>query len=94
MTTEYRAQKITIDIPDENSEPFILVTVQRVIKNDAGEVIQIIDRDELIYKSFSDMATTHATYNDIYPKDGMISGYGSGSSVLSFVRKWIREECG
>jgi len=84
-----RAQKVAIDIPRSQSEPWVAVTVQKV----DGE--HVIDRVSQSHRQLSDVATELITINDpVTGQDVTISVAGMAAAVKAGVYAWMIEDHG
>lgn len=94
MVVELRAQQIVIDAPRRDRDPFVAITVQRLIwSDDKTEIIQRINREKVINRALSSVATTVYPYYDLVTdKVNTISGAGLGVAIASAVSFWIMEE--
>lgn len=94
MKVELRAQQVVIDAPRKDRVPFVAITVQRLIYNDDGDIIQRINRERVINRSLESVAMQQYPYND--PVTGgcteNISGAGLGVAISSAVAQWMIEE--
>lgn len=90
---ELRASQVTIDTPRLGAMPFVAVWVQRLIHDEAGNVIQTINREKMINRSLGSIAVDIYQYSDpVTQNSGYISGAGLGSAITVAVRHWILEE--
>ena len=93
MTIKIRAQQITIELPIEESEPWIRAIIQTVIKDKDYDTIQVIDRTAAINRRLSEFATMRKTITD--PVSGetfTISGIGLGLIISTFVKQWMLDD--
>ena len=90
---ELRAQQIIIDTPKLGVQPFIQVTVQRVVFDNDGAVTQTISRERTINKQLSKVATEVYEYSDpVTQESEHISIAGLANAIERSVRTWILEE--
>ena len=85
-----RAQKISIDIPKEDSEPYAEVVVQTVIKDANYVTTQLIDRSHNTGRFVKHFATQIVTIED--PVTGSIitvSGAGATLIIKAIVGQWL-----
>lgn len=91
---ELRAQQIVIDAPRRDRDPFVAIIVQRIIYNLDNSVKQRINREKVINRALTSVATQLYPYND--PVTGgcteNISGAGLGIAISSAAAQWIIEE--
>lgn len=57
MRQRVRAEKIIIDVPLSESEPWITLPIQRLVTEDDGTIVQVIPRDSQVYRKLTDVAT-------------------------------------
>lgn len=89
---ELRAQQITIDAPRKDAEPFVAVTVQRLILKD-NKLIQRINRERVINRALSTVAMSIYETNDpISSTENQISGIGLANAITDAARSWILQE--
>lgn len=90
---ELRAQQIIIDTPRIDAVPFIAIVVQRLIYNNEGALIQTINREKMINRSLTKVATHLYLYTDpVIQSFDTISGAGLGDAITYAARQWILEE--
>lgn len=90
---ELRAQQIIIDAPRADAEPFIAIVVQRLVHDDSGAIVQTINREKMINRVLSKVATDLYAYVDPVTQSYVnISGAGLGSAITVAARQWILEE--
>ena len=95
MITKLRASKITIEMPREDGEVWIHVTVQKVIKDDDGKVLNIIPRFENVSTPLRNIAYNTYTFQDlILGKSVDISGYGVASALTVSILRLLQEKYG
>jgi len=93
MITKLRASKISIETPKEGALTWIHITVQQVIKNDDGVIINIIPRYDYISFPLQNIGTN--IYEAIEPLNGEkieASGYGIASLIAEIVTKTLVEK--
>lgn len=93
MIEEYRASKITIEVPKEHSEPWVHLTINKMFKDDEGNLTNEIPRFDYISKPLSQVATNMYEYLDpIQRQTFNISGYGLAQAITSYVDKHLKEK--
>lgn len=95
MPFKLRAQQITIDIPRSTSEPWVLITVQRVELNPDGSDLHVIDRwgtvNQKLANRYFDILPVH---DPIDPGYDFISVAGIASAIKVAAVLWIQEKYG
>jgi len=95
MKKQIRTQQVTIDMPKEGQEVFIRAVMQKIDKDDDGNVVNVSPRQDFIYKAVKDMATEIYTFYDpILQKETSISGYGLNQAIGEALVKWTIEKFG
>lgn len=95
MTEQYRASKITIEIPKEDSEPWVHLTVNKMYIDAKGNIVNDIPRYDYISKPLSEVAFNEYTLVDpVMGGDITISGYGIANAITAYVDKHIKEKYG
>jgi len=95
MTEHHRASKIIIDIPKEDSEPWVHVTIDLLLKDDNEITQNVIPRVAYISKPLSEIASEMYDFNDpILQKDNTLSGYGLAQAISSYVNTRMKEKYG
>ncbi len=95
MITKLRASKITLEMPKEDGEVWVHVTIQKVIRNDSGNIINIIPRFESVSTPLRDIAFNSYTFQDlILQKEVDISGYGVASALTVAILKLLQDKYG
>ena len=90
MTIKIRGQKISIDLPTEDAEPYAQVVVQKVVKNDRYVTTQLIDRWANTGRFVGDFALQTATIVDpITGANITISGLGATMLIKAIVSQWL-----
>jgi len=90
MITKLRASKISIETPKEGALTWIHITVQQVIKDDNGNVINIVPRYDYISFPLQDIGVN--IYEAIEPLNGEqlnASGYGIASLIAEIVTETL-----
>jgi hypothetical protein len=93
MITKLRASKISIEMPKEDSEVWVHITVQKVYKNkDTGEIINVIPRWEYISFPLKEIGLTPYEYLDMVTNSNHTStGYGIAAALSVIVTKKMLE---
>lgn len=95
MITKMRASKISIEVPYENSEPWLHIEVQKVLKNDDGTIINVIPRADYISYPLSEFMTNVYTFGDpVLNEVHNNSGAGAASLISIIVVKMLLSEYG
>lgn len=95
MITKLRASKISIEKPRENSETWVHITVQQVIKDDNENVINIIPRYDYISIPLKEFGTVVYTGKDPITQDDInASGYGIASLISSVILNKMLDKYG
>ena len=95
MRTKLRTQKIAIDLPRVNSEPWILITVQRVDVDDNGKEVNVVDRWGTINKRLSAVALEVYPYFEVIPGlDNALSVFAIADAIKETAIAWIVEKYG
>lgn len=93
MRVRLRTSKMSIEIPKAESEAWIHITVQQVIEDDNGGVLNIVPRYDYISKPLSEIITQITNYPDpVLGTVGSISGGGMASALTILVSQWIKDE--
>jgi len=91
-----RTQQIIIDIPTINSEPWILIKIQKIQIDSNNNIISTIDRWGTINKKLSDVALNITNYFEAVPviASDQISIYGISDAIKETAISWIIEKYG
>jgi len=93
MIQKLRSQQITIELPKEDSDVFIRATLQRVIKNDAYETVQLVDRVDAVHRELSQTLMETVTFVDPITQQPLIlHGATIAAAVTAAVVQWILED--
>lgn len=91
--SQVRVHQIIIDSPKPDREPFITLAVQRRVFDEQGSLVQTINRERLIYKRLSEVATEIIEFDDpVLQKRVNDSVAGIGAALTSVSVKWLAEE--
>ena len=90
MITKLRASKVVIEIPREDSTPWMHITVQKVLKADNGEVLNVIPRFDYISCPLTDVITNEYTFSDPILQTGAIDISGAG--VVAVLTAMVLDE--
>ena len=90
MKTRLRIQKIVIDIPESESDPWVQLTVQRIEMDDNFNTLNIIDRWGQVHKRISDVALDIQSYDDpvLGSTDNPISVFGLTDAITQMCMAW------
>lgn len=92
---KYRAQQIVIEVPREGEEAWIQIVVQEVIKNEKGDIINVIPRAQHVHKQGNEIGFDIYNYLDpILKETRQISGYGLQLAISSAVVDWMKDKFG
>ncbi len=92
MRTRLRTSKIVIETPKVDSEPWVHITIQQVLENDEGKIVNIVPRFDYISKPLSEIFLTVTPYLDpVLQKEDEISGGGMVTVLTGIISKWIAE---
>jgi len=95
MITKIRASKIAIETPREDSETWVHITVQQVLKKDDGTVINIIPRFDYISFPIKDVGLNQFAFSDPVTQAAMnMSGYTVGSAIAAIVISTLEKKYG
>ena len=91
-----RAQKVEIDLPTEDSEVWIRVVLQEVMKDhETYKSGQIIDRVGFVYRKQSDFIMDFISITDPVTQQPITaSGAAIASLVKHIILKWIHKDKG
>jgi hypothetical protein len=93
MPIQMLVHQIVIDIPSKESEPFMSLSVQRRITDEDGNVVQTVNRERLIYRRLSEVATEfHDFVDPLTGKTENASVAGVGAALTASVAQWLAEE--
>ena len=95
MITKLRASKISIETPKEGAETWIHITIQQVLREDDGTLINTIPRFDYISIPFQEVGMNF--YDGIEPltqEPTHLSGYAIGTSVAAIVIGQMMEKYG
>ena len=93
MKTRLRVQKIVIDTPLSDSEPWVQLTIQRIEMDDDFNTLNTVDRWKQIHKRLSEFATDIVSFDDpILVSENSISGIGLGNALTSMCISWTASE--
>ena len=88
-----RSPRMVIDTPSTGSSPWVSLMTQKVIENDQGEVIQVIDRTGQIYRNIPKIATQMFTaYDPVTGQELQVSMAGIGSLITSAAATFLAED--
>ena len=91
--TRIRAPKITIDSPSTGSTPWVSMVTQKVIENDEGKVIQVIDRYGQVYRNIPMIAGQMFTaYDPITNQPLQVSMLGVGALITAVAATFLAED--
>lgn len=94
MKTALRTQKLAIDIPVPDAEPWINGIIQHVIVDEQDNIHQIVDRSVQVHRRSSDILTDTTTYTDPVTLETVtVSGAGLQVAITQIVSQWIIEDC-
>lgn len=89
-----RAQQIIIDVPRYESEPWILIRVQKV-QTEANGVEHIVDRWGAVNKKLSEAALDVTDYFEITPvESNQLSVFALADAIKNVSVDWIIEKYG
>ena len=92
-TQKLRTQQIIIDIPKSSAEPWFTMVVQRIYKDDEGNITQIVGREKQINRRFTKVMLETATISDpVTGYEGTISVAGAAQLLTSLISTWLLEE--
>jgi len=95
MITKLRVSKLTLEMPKEDSEVWLHITVQKVIKDDLGVTTNIIPRFDYISKPLSEVYMDVYKYQDIMLGGVFsISGVGIAQALTSAVLDFMQDKYG
>lgn len=95
MVYEYRASKITIEIPKPDSEPWVHLAINKLEVDDNGTLINTYPMFAYISKPLSQVGMEMFSFLDpVYQSDVTVSGYGLAKAITSYVEKNIEEKFG
>ena len=93
MRTKLRTQQVIIDMPKEGQDIWMHITLQRVDKDEDGNIVNVNPRNEQIHKVASKMATDIYTFFDpIQQKEMTISGAGIHMAMAEAILGWTAED--
>ena len=95
MRYRFRPQKITIDIPNSDTEPWVSVIVQRIDLEDGSDaVIATHDRFGHVHRRFTEIAAEIYKHGDNKPgrDPGDISGVGVSKAIENAAASWIADK--
>lgn len=93
MSTAIRTAKLTIDIPVPGAEPFISGILQKVVVNEFDEVVQVIPRQDNVYRRASKIALELTTITDpVTGQEITLSGAGMSVAITAAFCRWIIED--
>jgi hypothetical protein len=88
-----RSEKIVIDLPRENTEPWIEIITQIVEKDDSANIIAEYPRHSVIHRKAQDVAYELTTiYDPITNEMITISGYGVQMALTRFITRWMAND--
>jgi hypothetical protein len=95
MKKRIRAEKISIELPREGDHPWINIVVQIVIKDNDGNILNVLPRYDMIHKDAYEIATDITQAGDpVTQQMNTISVAGIDSALTNFVHKWLQEHYG
>jgi hypothetical protein len=90
-----RSQQIVIDLPTETGEVWVRSTLQRCIKDDDNNTIQVVDRVGYVHRASSDIIMQMTTFTDpVTQQTHTISGAGASVLIRDLVMSWIVQDRG
>ena len=91
--TRIRSPRMVIETPSTGSSPWVSLMTQKVIENDQGEVIQVIDRTGLIYRNIPQIATQmFDAYDPVTGQTLKVSMAGIGSLITAAAATFLAED--
>jgi len=86
----YRVEKIVIETPKPGENPFLGVTIQKVIFDEEGNVKEIIPRHDIVHTSGDRVAQNIFTYLDPLTRQHItLSGYAIWLGLLRMSKNTI-----
>ncbi len=94
MPVRLRTQRISIDLPQVDSEPWVQLIVQRINLDDSGNVLSVIDRWDQVNKKLSEVALEAYPYFEVIPdlQNNLISGFGIADAIKGAALNWIADK--
>ena len=94
MIKRYRAQRIEIDLPKEESAQWVHVTVQTTYKRESDyATVQTVDRTHHVHRKVDDVATEIKSITDpVTGKAISASGAGCAALIRHFIGDWMAED--
>lgn len=88
-----RAQQIVIELPTEEAVNWIRVALQRVVKDDHGNTLQVNDRIGFINHALPEVALQMVNFVDpVTGKELEISIAGLATGIKALVLNWLVSE--
>lgn len=88
-----RTAKLVIDVPTPEAEPFIMGILQKVVLNTEGDVLQVIPRQDELYRRSSQIITDTISFTDpVTQTQHTLSGAGLQVAITAMVSKWLIED--
>lgn len=95
MTERFRASKIAIEIPKPDSEPWVHITVNKMLLNDNGDIVSSVPRFAYISRPLSQIGMNAYPFVDpVTQQDIEVSGYGLAEAITSYVDKILKDAYG
>jgi S-adenosylmethionine hydrolase len=93
MREKIRVQNIAIDLPTEESTHWLRATLQRAMKDDDWNTVQLVDRVGYVIRSIPDTATQMVTITDpVTKKQITASVAGAASLIKELMCMWTIED--
>jgi len=90
MPFEYHIEKIVVEKPAPDQEPFFGITLQKVSFGPGGEIVAVKNRHDVLYVRESDMAADEVDIHDpITDEDIHVSGDGAYFALLRVCKDMI-----
>ena len=93
MRTKLRTQQVIIDMPKEGQDIWIHITLQKVEKDEDGNILNVSSRNEQIHKMMSNYQTDMFTFSDpVTQKEQTLSGAGIHMALAEAILGWTAED--
>lgn len=90
-----RVQQIIIDVPSNAAEPFIHIFVQKVVRDEKGKDIQVVDRVHQVHKKLTEVFDQSVdVFDPVLGKNVVITVAGVDRFIRSETLGWMREKFG
>ncbi len=90
MTVQYHIEKMVMEKPQPDQDPFFGITLQKVTFGPGGEILEIQSRYDVLYLRETDLANDEVDIHDpITDEDVHVSGDGAYFALLRVCKDMV-----